>query len=536
MTKTTPPQKIIPKITKKIIWILGDQLHPESNLIKAAKIENLFLLIESKAFASEHLHHKKKLIFQFSAMRHFAEELKEKNYKVKYVRFNDELGGKPFEEILQTVFEQEKEYKNLSVMQAADYDFQVLQKNLHKILPEIKTEILPNNLFISEVEDIEKQIKDKKHPLMENYYRHLRRKHKVLMEEDKPFGGKWNYDKENRKPLKTLPKGKANVAFNLAPDKTTQEVIKEVEKHFPKHYGVSEGFSFCVTRKEALKQLEGFCLHFLTSFGDYQDAMHTKDFYLYHSILSYCMNFGFLHPMEVIRKVEESFYKNPKIPINSVEGFIRQILGWREFIYCIYQSQMPKYRELNFFKNTRSMPDFMWTGETKMNCLQHSVRQTIEHAYAHHIQRLMVIGNFCLLAGINPQEVCEWYLVVYVDALEWVELPNTLGMSQFGDGGLFATKPYISSGNYINRMSNYCETCHYDVKKPIGGGACPFNYLYWNFLAEKYEVLKSNHRMGIALSNLARKTPEELQEIKRQSKKFLEESDEMKGYNPSSNL
>lgn len=462
-------------------------------------------------------------------MRHFAEELQEKNFKVKYIRFNDELGKENFQTILQEIFKQ-KEYKSLLMMQAADYDFQLLQKSLEKFLPETKIEILANNLFITEPEDIENHIKGKKQLLMETYYRHLRRKHKVLMDKDKPYGGKWNFDKENRKPLKTLPKGKHNLAFNINPDSLTLKVIQEVEKYFPKHYGLSEGFTYCVTRKQALVQLNEFCQHFLLSFGDYQDAMNSKDFYLYHSILSYCMNFGLLHPLEVIRKVEETFYENPTIPINSVEGFIRQILGWREFIFCIYQTQMPKYRDLNFFKHNRKLPDFMWTGDTKMNCLKHSVQQTIEHAYAHHIQRLMVLGNFCLLSGINPQEVCEWYLIVYVDALEWVELPNTLGMSQFGDGGLFATKPYISSGNYINRMSNYCENCHYDVKKTLGEEACPFNYLYWNFLAEKHELLKSNHRMAIAFSNLNRKSEEELQEIKKLSKKFLSESNEMKAY------
>lgn len=520
MSKTNLPPKII--------WIIGDQLHPESNLLKQANSRDLILMIESLNFASKHLHHKKKLIFQFSAMRHFAEELKEKNFKVQYVKLTDELSKQEFPQILKEIFNQNKEYKNLLMMKAADYDFQLLQKDLVEIFPEISTEILANNLFITEPEDIEKNINGKAHLLMETYYRYLRRKHNVLMQDGKPYGGKWNFDKENRKPLKTLKASKFNLAFNIKPDSITLKVIQEVEEYFPNHYGISEGFLYCVNRKQALEQLEKFCEYFLLNFGDYQDAMNSKDFYLYHSILSYCMNFGLLHPMEVIRKVEEAFYQNQNIPLNSVEGYIRQILGWREFIFSIYQTQMPKYKELNFFKHSRKLPEFMWTADTMMNCLKHSVSQTIEHAYAHHIQRLMVLGNFCLLSGINPQEVCEWYLIVFVDALEWVELPNTLGMSQFGDGGLFATKPYISSGNYINRMSNYCENCHYDVKKTTGREACPFNYLYWNFLSEKYELLKSNPRMGIALSNLNRKSKEELQEIKLQSKKFLDESDEMK--------
>ncbi|MDJ0624874.1 MAG: cryptochrome/photolyase family protein [Candidatus Caenarcaniphilales bacterium] len=507
----------------KLVWVLGDQLNQTTNLFQNLNRNDLILFIESYKFAHQHLHHKKKLIFQFSAMRHFAEDLRMQGYKIKYIKFDDDVGKNcDFIEALKTVLKEEK-IKSIKIMEAADYDCLELQNNLQSILKNVEIEIVENNLFISTKKDYESQLNsNKKKFLMESYYRYLRKKHKVLMDGDEPIGGAWNYDKENRKPLKNIKTQEIKHPPKLTQDKITAEVIQLVEEYFPEHYGNSENFCYFVNRRQALCCLKSFIENSLANFGDYQDAMNDDHTYLYHSLLSYLMNFGLLHPQEVIQAVEKAYHSNPSLyPINSVEGFIRQILGWREFIRGIYITQMPKYKELNFFENKNKLPSFFWSGETNLNCLKNSIGQTINDAYAHHIQRLMVIGNFCLLADINPQEVCEWYLIVYVDALEWVELPNTLGMSQFGDGGLFATKPYISSGKYIDRMSNYCKSCEYDVKETTSENACPFNYLYWNFLQSKQAHLKSNHRMGIAMKNLKNKKSDELSKIQDLSCKFL---------------
>jgi deoxyribodipyrimidine photolyase-related protein len=508
---------------KKIVWVLGDQLNQNSNLFKELDLNKdqvIILLIESCNFAGQHKHHKKKLIFQFSAMRHFAQELREHGFTVEYIDLKHSLSKLNFDEALPIIFK-EHNASSLRLMRAADYEIQQLQQELKQQV-NLKIEIVPNDLFLSDEKDLNDFFVNKKNYLMETYYRHLRKKHKILMEENgKPIGEQWNFDKENRKPLKEFSNKLFQHSPHYEPDQITLEVIQEVEKYFPDHYGNADNFSYAVTRQQALTHLEQFTKIALPHFGDYQDAMSVKHWHLFHSMLSYLINFGLLHPMEVVKAAQEKYLQDSSIKLNSVEGFIRQILGWREYIYAIYQTKMPEYKALNFFDYKSTLPEFMWTGNTQMNCLKHSVQQTIQHAYAHHIQRLMVIGNFCLLAGINPQEVCEWYLIVYIDALEWVELPNTLGMSQFADGGIVGTKPYVSSGKYINRMSDYCKSCHYDVNENLTENACPFNYLYWNFLNNNFEKLKKNPRMGIAMKNLLNKSPEELKQIQTLSTDFL---------------
>lgn len=511
-----------------LIWVLGDQLNKESNLLQGLnKASDAVLMIESLCFAREHKHHKKKLIFQFSAMRHFAQELESIGITVLYIDLESELSKLNFSDILKEILEQQKTISSLSMMEAADYDCRVLQKELQLQLQlnKIKIEIVPNDLFISTQEDIDNQFKGKKNFLMETYYRYLRKKHNVLMEPNgKPTQGQWNFDKENRKPLKNSNLSLFQHIPDYKPDKITLKVIELVEKLFPDHYGKADGFKYAINRAQALEHLDIFLDKALIHFGDFQDAMSENQPYLFHGLISYLINFGLLHPMEVIKKAEEEFQKT-HIPINSVEGFIRQILGWREYIYVIYSLEMHEkngeYRKKNYFDFQKSLPEFFWTGKTKMNCLKNCIGQTIDLAYAHHIQRLMVIGNFCLLAGINPQEVCEWYLIVYIDALEWVELPNTLGMSQYGDGGIVGTKPYVSSGKYIQRMSDYCKNCDYAIDESLTESACPFNYLYWNFLISHREKFKSNPRIGIAMKNASNKSDEEIQKIKELSIKFL---------------
>ncbi len=329
---------------------------------------------------------------------------------------------------------------------------------------------------------------------MEYFYREMRRKHKILLQPDgEPEGGRWNYDAENRKGLKKNPGFRARRTFTH--DAITNDVIALVEANFPDHFGTIEPFGLAVTREQALQILDDFILYDLPEFGTYQDAMLTDEPFLHHAHISFYMNIGLLQPLEVIKAVEAAYY-NKHAPLSSVEGFIRQILGWREYMRGIYWLKMPGYEKQNFLNATLPLPAFYWTGETAMNCVASTVRMTQMWAYSHHIQRLMITGNLALLAGFDVEQVCEWYLAVYGDAYEWVELPNTLGMSLFGDGGVIASKPYAASGNYINKQSDFCGKCQYDPKQSVGSDACPFNALYWNFLDKHRGKFERNPRMA----------------------------------------
>jgi deoxyribodipyrimidine photolyase-related protein len=314
------------------------------------------------------------------------------------------------------------------------------------------------------------------------------------MDGNEPVGGQWNYDVENRKP----PKGLLSIPkpYTNDTDDITRDVIELVAKIFPNHFGDLEPFYFAVRREQALLLLKLFIQQRLSHFGDYQDAMIEGEPWMYHSHISVYLNCGLLLPLECVKAAEDAYHQD-KAPLNAVEGFIRQIIGWREYVRGIYWLKMPEYVEANFFNATRKLPDFYWTANTKMNCLHQCVSETKENAYAHHIQRLMVLGNFALLAGIDPSQVNEWFLIVYADAYEWAELPNVSGMILFADGGYLASKPYAASGSYIKKMSNYCKNCSYKVTNKNGPDACPFNYLYWDFLARNREKLQPNHRIGM---------------------------------------
>jgi deoxyribodipyrimidine photolyase-related protein len=355
---------------------------------------------------------------------------------------------------------------------------------------------------------------------MEFFYRDMRKRYGLLMEMDgNPAGGQWNYDAENRKPpkegLRFPPRP------HHTPDSITADVLKRVAERFGKHFGALEPFGLAVTREQALADLDHFITRLLPRFGDYQDAMLAEEAFLYHSLLSTSLNAGLLLPLEICQRAEAAWHKGTA-PLNAVEGFIRQILGWREFIRGIYWHHMPDYAEKNTLNATRPLPDFYWTGQTEMNCLAHAIEHTRKHAYSHHIQRLMVTGNFALLAGLDVKQVCEWYLCVYADAYEWVELPNTLGMALHGDGGIVGSKPYAASGKYIDRMSNYCEGCRYSPKETVGEKACPFNALYWHFLWRHREKFARNPRMAAIYKNFERMDERKRLEILRQAERFLE--------------
>jgi deoxyribodipyrimidine photolyase-related protein len=378
--------------------------------------------------------------------------------------------------------------------------------------------------FLTEREYVKEFFQGKKTFLMESFYRQMRKDFTILMDGKEPVQGKWNFDHENRASLKDkrlLPKPKLHL-------KNIAEILKMLVTAEVKTIGNVDESSFAwpCSREESLEVLDHFCNHLLVHFGDYQDAMTTWDPYLFHSRLSFALNTKMLSPLEVVKKVEIYWKEHQdEIDISQAEGFIRQILGWREYMRGIYWAKMPDFAELNFFNHQRKLPEWFWTGDTKMKCLSHSIGQSLDLAYAHHIQRLMVIGNFALLAGIHPDAVDQWYLGVYIDAIEWVEITNTRGMSQFADGGIVGTKPYVSSANYIHKMGNYCGHCAYSQTKKTGEGACPFNSLYWHFYDRNRDKLEKNPRIGMAYRTLDKLKNKE--ELLKQAESYLKDLEKL---------
>lgn len=379
--------------------------------------------------------------------------------------------------------------------------------------------ICPDNRFLADHRQFEHWAKDKKQLRMEFFYREMRRKTRLLMNGDQPEGGQWNYDSENRKPA---PGGDLLMPrpIRFRPDDETKAVIALVNERFADHPGTTDNFHFAVTHEEAMRARLQFLDEALACFGDYQDAMLRGEPYLWHSVLSPYINSGLLDPIDLCRDVEAR-YREGKVPLNAAEGFIRQIIGWREYMRGIYWLEGPDYVTRNFFEADRDLPAFYYDGDTAMECMAQAIGQTLGHAYAHHIQRLMVTGNFAMLAGIDPKQIHSWYLEVYADAYEWVELPNVLGMSQFADGGLLASKPYAASGAYIDRMSDYCGDCRYNPKTRVDDDSCPFNALYWDFLARNEHKLAGNGRMALSYRNWQRKAPDERKAIRQKAAALL---------------
>ena len=475
-----------------LVLILGDQLSHDLSALKGLdRSSATILMVEVAEEATYVPHHRKKIAFILSAMRHFAGELRAAGWQVDYVTLDAEENSGSFTgEIARAIAHHAIEM--IRVTEPGEHRVKVAMAGWADRFG-LPVEILPDTRFLSSPAEFADWAAGRKQLRMEYFYREMRRKTGLLMDGDQPEGGKWNFDSENRKPAKGdlfMP-----VLPVFEPDAITRDVLDMVEERFEAHIGTLRPFHYAVTREDALKALDHFVEHALPAFGDYQDAMLTGEPFLWHSILSGYLNIGLLRPLEICQRVEAA-YRAGHAPLNAAEGYIRQIIGWREYVRGIYWLKMPEYVEQNFFNANRPLPDFYWTGETDMACMADAIGQTIEHAYAHHIQRLMVTGNFAMLAGVNPREVHEWYLAVYWDAFEWVELPNTLGMSQFADGGLLGSKPYAASGNYISKMSDYCKGCRYDVKQKTGPDACPFNPLYWDFLVRNREVLGGNPRLG----------------------------------------
>ncbi|APG63162.1 cryptochrome/photolyase family protein [Sphingorhabdus lutea] len=502
---------------RNLILILGDQLTPKiSSLKNADPMQDVILMAELPEEASYVQHHKKKIAFLFSAMRHFADELRQSGWTVLYITLDSPDNQGDFTAQTQKAIQHFKP-QNIIVTDAGEWRLSQMFKNWQNIL-KINIHIAPDTRFLCTEKEFENWAHGRKILRMEYFYRDMRRKTGLLMDDDKPVGGKWNFDTENRKPADNnlfMPQPK-----KFAPDATTQNILDLVSTRFDNNFGDIEPFTFAVTRDDARRAFDHFVQNALPNFGDYQDAMLEGEPFLYHSVIAQYLNCGLLDPLEICRKVEAAYHAGT-VPINAAEGYIRQIIGWREYIRAIYWFKMPQYENENFFNHHRPLPNFYWTGETDMSCVKDAIAQTKRHAYAHHIQRLMVTGNFAMLAGVNPHELHLWYLSVYADAYEWVEMPNTIGMSQFADGGLLASKPYAASGAYINRMSNYCKNCAYNVKKRTGKDACPFNALYWDFMSRHADKLKTNPRIGQMLRTYEKFSEEEKQAIKISSENFL---------------
>lgn len=502
---------------KTLRLILGDQLSQEISSLSDIDRENdVVLMCEVMEEATYVKHHKKKIAFIFAAMRHFGRELEKEGIAVRYVRLDDSGNAGSFTgeirrsiEIVRPdriVVTEPGEYRVLEAMKTWDTAFG------------LPVEIRSDTRFLCSIEEFKDWANGRKALRMEFFYREMRRKHGLLMDGDQPEGGRWNYDSQNRKPHSGalfIPK-----PHTTEPDAMTREVMELVNARFSGHFGDLEPFYFAVKREQALKVLENFIHERLPYFGDFQDAMLEGQPWMYHAHISFYLNCGLLNPLEVVRAAERA-YREGCAPLNAAEGFIRQIIGWREYVRGIYWLQMPGYAEQNALNAKRALPWFYWSGETDLNCLKQCIGETRANAYAHHIQRLMVLGNFALLAGLDPKQVNEWYLVVYADAYEWVELPNVSGMILFADNGYLGSKPYAAGGAYINKMSDYCENCAYDVKVKTGPKACPFNYLYWNFMIENEARLRKNPRLSVAYSTLNKMPEEKRSSIRRDAENFL---------------
>jgi len=498
--------------------VLGDQVSPGvAALSDLDPARDVVLLAEVMAECTYVPHHPKKIVLVLSAMRHFAAELAARGVTVEYVRLDDPANTQSLREEVRRAAAR---LEPARIVATAPGEWRVLEDMRGwQEATGIETEIREDDRFLCRVQDFRRWAEGKRALRMEFFYREMRRRTGLLMQaEGVPEGERWNFDAENRK---RLPVGVAAPAPpHFPPDAITGEVMALVAARFADHFGKVDGFAWPVTRAQATIALDDFVRHRLAGFGDWQDAMKRDEPHLFHSLLSTSMNAGLLDPMTVCRAVEAA-YRAGAAPLNAAEGYIRQIIGWREFIRGVYWLHMPDYATRNALDATRRLPWFYWSGETRMECMRQVIGQTKQHAHAHHIQRLMVTGNFALIAGIHPDDVDFWYMVVYADAYEWVEMPNTRGMSLHADGGVVGSKPYAASGAYINRMSDYCGACHYDVRDAAGPRGCPFNALYWDFIARHARRFAGNTRMALPLRSLERMDAAKRTAIRARAAAFL---------------
>jgi len=499
--------------------IFGDQLSADlSALSDLDATRDIVLMMEVREESTYVRHHKQKIVLVLSAMRHHAAALRARGVTVDYVKLDDADNTGSFTGEFQRALARHRP-RRVVVTEPSEWRVQALVDEW-RAQSATPVEVRDDDRYFASRARFATWARGRKTWRLEHFYREMRREHRVLLEGGEPAGGAWNYDPVNRKRLPSAVVPPARRRF--PPDAMTREVMALVERRFPDHFGQLEAFAWPVTRADAVLALEDFIAHALPNFGDYQDAMRAGDAFLFHSLLAPALNVGLLSPGEICRAAEAA-WRAGAAPLNAVEGFVRQILGWREYVRGVYWTLMPEYATRNALHATRKLPDFYWSGETRMRCLREAIGSTAQFAYSHHIQRLMVTGNFALLAGVAPQEIERWYLAVYADAFEWVEMPNTLGMAVFADGGQLASKPYAASGAYIDRMSDFCAGCSYDVKQKSGENACPFNYLYWAFLIRHKSRLARNPRLAMPYRTLAAWPPEREAAVVAEADAFLEQ-------------
>jgi len=512
------------KSYKQLRLILGDQLNEQHSWFEKIDTSILYVMMEISAESTYVVHHIQKITGIFAAMRLFHQKMSGKGHDFYYFNICEKENKQNFidnlSELIQLFDIQKIEYQLPD-----EYRLQKILQNETKNW-DIPVNCVSTEHFIVSPEEFDQFYRDKKEYLMEYFYRYARKKTGLLMQGSQPIGGKWNFDADNRKKL---PENYIKDFFNfeMVEVSTVYKDIRNANLSFIGKINPN-AFLWPISRELALKQLTYFIENQLPFFGTFQDAMTEKDAFIFHSRLSFALNCKMIHPLEVCKKVEEAYFENPeKYTLNQVEGFIRQIIGWREFVRGIYQAEMPDFKQLNFFGNIRPLPSWYWNGNTRMNCMHHAIKQSLEHGYAHHIQRLMITGNFALIAGMNPDEVDAWYLGIYIDAFEWVELTNTRGMSQFADGGIVGTKPYAGSAAYIHKMSDYCKKCVYDLKDKTGEKACPFNVLYWHFYDRNQEKLRGNQRVSMMYAVWDKMQTEQKNAILERANHYLSKIEEL---------
>ncbi|MBU3605447.1 cryptochrome/photolyase family protein [Polynucleobacter sp. MWH-Creno-3A4] len=510
------------KPTKKLVLILGDQLDLQSAALRDFDFKNdKVLMVESVPEAQYVWSHKAKIALFLSAMRHFASKLKELHYSLTYIQQS------PLS-IVATLKEKivRDQITDLICIEPGEWRLKQQIEELAKELS-ISLEMRSDDHFYCTHQEFAQWAADKKELRLEYFYRLMRKTHHILIDADgNPEGGQWNFDQDNRKPYPKKGPGLIDAPVLFEPDAITKEVLQFVNETYATHPGSLNDFRWPVSREQALEALHYFVEYRLRNFGVFQDAMWTDTPFGWHSILSSSLNLKLLNPREVIDAVLDA-WKKYSLDLSTVEGFIRQILGWREFVRGMYYLDMPKMAEDNYYGHQRKLPAWYWSGKTHMACMKDAIGQTLQYGYAHHIQRLMVTGNFALLAEILPSEVCDWYLAIYVDAIEWVELPNTAGMALFANGGRFTSKPYIASGAYIKRMSNYCGDCQYKPDVRFGDAACPITTLYWNFLIKHREQFEASPRTRLMTANLRRISLEDQDAIVEHAKHLLTHLDDL---------
>lgn len=503
--------------TKRLILILADQLSWQQPALQDASPNTDTLVFAEVAKEATYVRHNKhKIAFLFTAMRKFADQARSKGYSVCYFSIDQQV--KTLLEAVQNTLSSQPTCDAVHVCEPGEYRLK------HEMLTWSDKLALPcviheDRRFLCSHAEFKAWADSQKTLRMEYFYRGIRKRLGILMDDDKPEGGQWNYDADNRSGWRNKDAVPERIQF--APDKVTQTVIETVEEHFSHHPGDLSQFRYATDSAEARAHLEQFIQIFLPHFGQYQDALAEESTTLFHGLIGLYLNAGLLDPLEVCQRAETA-YRADNVPLAAAEGFIRQIIGWREYVRGIYWYYMPGYASLNSWNANTPIPTWFWTANTQMRCLHKSIQQSLESGYAHHIQRLMVIGNFSLLAGLSVTEVCDWYLAMYVDAYEWVELPNTLGMALNADDGIMASKPYAASGKYIAKQGNHCQQCFYDPKLTTGPKACPYNSLYWRFIDRHLESLSKNPRMSLITGQWRKRAAEERDSITQWADQILE--------------